>query len=135
MPLCRAFFSAPSFAKLPRHTLSQGFYRAIIPGDLFRGFLGIDSLQGLFGGVYFRALTRGGVFPCTLSQPTCPWALPLELFCVRLFAGAISVRSFARAFSLHFFVEALLRNIFRRASSAYSFASLLPWVLSWGRLP
>ena len=83
--IVQGLLSAPSFAKLPRHAPSQGFYRAIVPGDIFRDFLGIDSLCGHFRSVYFHAINPVAVFWCTLSQRIYPWSHPRELFaCVFL---------------------------------------------------
>ena len=88
--IVQGLLSAPFFAKLPRHPLSQSFYRATFLGDIFRDFLGIDKLHGFFSGVYFRAIIPGAVFPRFLSQRICTLPHPRELFECVFFPHAVS---------------------------------------------
>ena len=134
-----------------RCAFEQGFSNGFFYRCNFRAKFRIVGFPGPFRRVVFRALSRVKLFGAFFLEPPAfifshgrfPWALSLGLFWYALswvshllnsFAAEVFMSSFAGAFFLHFFVEALLRNIFRRASSACSFASVLPWALSWGRL-
>ena len=149
----RGFIPKPSFRNLFRIDLPQNCYLEPFPGGFSCAFFCIDGFHGLFRRVVFKGLSRANFFGALFSGPY-PWtflrgrlpcalslglfwnALSWSLFILHSFVSESSMISPAGVLSLLSFAGASLRNIFRRASYAWSPAELLPWASSsWKQFP